>query len=97
MITQAQACCNSVTDPAGGRAGPDFEASTKVVHRGPTARCGAGTPLNQPGSTAGCGAEKNNGLGEAISGSSPAVAERRSMMVSRPGPTALRIGSVAPS
>ena len=46
-----------------------------------------------PGVAGGRGADKNNGLGEAFSGSSPATADRRSMMVSRVSPTALRIGS----
>ena len=91
MIAQAENQGNTVTDPGAGRAAPDFEATTKGVHRGPTITCGAGTPLPQLSPTSRRGADKNNGLGEAFSGSSPAAADRRSMMVSSPGPPALRI------
>ena len=89
-----------LTDPGGGRAfsrlrGVDQGRSPKAPRPAADAG-GTGTTSIQPArpaSAAGRGAGKNNGLGEAFSGSSPATAERRGMMVSRVSPTALRIGS----
>ncbi len=95
MIAHGQTRCNSVSDPEGGRAALDFEAPTKGVHRGPANNSATGTPSIQLSRGVVRGAEQNNGLGEAVSGSCPATAERRSMVVSRVSPTALRIGSEA--
>ena len=83
--------CTSFSDPEGGRAGLDFEASTKVVHRGPARHLEAGTSSNQHRHTMSGGADKNNGLGEAFSGSSSTAAEHRGMMVSSTSPPAVRI------